>query len=251
MSKKKKTYIEETCGHLADIERKTMRSLRKKGHLFINVANDWIDINGAILDAYAEGERESFMLVTFWGLFKEVTWLHLFFVAGNYPLLLSRLRFIWESVFGAYYAETYKPRSRRDRAPGPSADDKVAWLEQQERQLGWRDCIGPTLCKIFPLAAREKKVLDHYHDLWNQLNRYVHPSAYLANRLIGPSTLSATDNFDKEWAAETLGIATHVFDLVWVAVLAFYPKAFDKLVQEGLSAKYPILDMVLENARRG
>lgn len=67
----------------------------------------------------------------------------------------------------------------------------------------------------------------------------------------GKKNCRLTDNFDKEWAVETLGIATEVFDLVWAAVFWFYPRAFDKVLQEGLSAKYPIIDIVLENARRG
>jgi hypothetical protein len=242
--KKRKTYIEQRCIDLVKIERKTMKRLGRKAHLFVHVANDWIDINGAILDAYPKAEAQSFLLITFWGLFKEVSWLQLFFVAGNYPLLLSRLRFIWESVFRAYYAETYQPRSRKDGAPGPSPDDKAAWLEQRERQLGWSDCLRPTLRKVVALPESQQ-IVDGRFELWKHLCRYVHPSAYLAGRMVGRSALHATDNFDRRWAVETLEAATCVFDLVWLAVLSFYPKALVRLTRDGLLGEYPLLGVRL------
>jgi hypothetical protein len=251
MGKKRETPIEAMYGHLAEIERRTAKRLGKKANLFLYIANDWIDIHHAILDAYPKGKCESFMLVTFWGLFKEIYWFHFFFSVGNYPLLLSRLRFVWESVFRAYFAETYKPRSAKDlEPPGPSADDKVEWLEMHEKYLRWGNCIKLVLCQVFPLAGKEKEVLEHYEGLWQRLHRYVHPSAYLANRLVGPAALHATDNFDKEWAIEAIDIATHVFDLVWMAVLAFYPEAFAKLAQGGLRTPYPILGQIIESARK-
>lgn len=89
----RKTYIEQRCIDLIKVERKTLKRLGKKAHVFIDVANDWLDINRAILDTYPGRQAWSFLLITFWGLFKEVTWLQFFFAAGNYPLVLSRLRF--------------------------------------------------------------------------------------------------------------------------------------------------------------
>jgi hypothetical protein len=245
VGKQRRTYIEEMCGRLVEIERRTLKRLGKKSGHFVNIANDWIDISSAILDAYPKAELNSFVLLTFWGLFKELCWFHFYFCAGNYPLLLSRLRFVWESVFRACFAETYRPHSAKAwETPGPSADDKVAWLEEHEKDLRWGNCLQVVLCQVFPLSAREKVVREHYKQRWLGLHRYAHPSAYLASRMIGPAALHVKDNFDKSWAVETIDIATDIFDLVWLAVLSFYPKAFDKLAQEGLLVDYPVLSLV-------
>ncbi len=211
----------------------------EKGGLFVNIANDLIDINGALFDSYRPDELNNLVFLTFWGVFKELTWFQFLFVSGNYPLLKSRLRFVWESMFRAYYAQTYSGRE----APGPSADDKVSWLEAQERHLRWENCIELVLRQLFPLADREQEVREYYHGRWQELNRYVHPSAYLAGRMVGDSALHFIDNFDKEWALATVAAATDVFDLVWLAVLQAFPKAGDRIAQEELSVEYPILKL--------
>ena len=129
MSEKPKLWVQEMCGHLAEIERETLKQLGEpKGGFFVNVANDCLDIIFAIQDAYSG--QHNLVLHTALGIFKEVSWFHFFFVSGNYPLLLSRLRFVWESVFRAYLAENY-PLGGQNAwpAPGPSPDDKLAWLK--------------------------------------------------------------------------------------------------------------------------
>jgi len=241
--KHRKLWVEETCSRLAEIERQTQESLGEEGDFFVNVANDWIEINSALIDAYPGELGHTLVVHTFQGLFKEVWWFQFLFVSGNYPLLLSRLRFIWESVFRAYFAEHYPlgpPQSWP--APGPSPDDKLAWLEKHERYLNWNRCIEPTLRAVFPLADREHNVREYYLGLWQKLHKYVHPSTYLAGKMIGESLLHVTDNFDEEWAREVFKIASTVFDLVWLAVLGHHPDAFDRL--EKVFADYPILKVI-------
>jgi hypothetical protein len=248
MSERQTLWVEEMCRSLAEIERKTLEKLgEEKGGFFIQVGNDWLKINSAVMDAYSGERGYNLVLHTFGGLFKEVYWFHFFFVTGNYPLLLSRLRFVWESVFRAYFAEHFPLGPHRSwAAPGPSPDDKVAWLKEHEGPcLNWDGCIEPVLRIVFPLADREKEVRDFYKAEWNELHKYVHPSAYLADKMIGESALHVTDNFDKKWALEAVGVATKVFDLVWLAILRHHPVAFEKV--ERLCGAYPILKIVFED----
>src|SRR5262249_51506717 len=92
------SWIEQQCARLVPIERETLNKLgEEKGAFFVSVANDWLAINSAVMHTYPDEQRCNLVVLTFFGLFKEVCWFHSFFVAGNYPLLLSRLRFVWES----------------------------------------------------------------------------------------------------------------------------------------------------------
>jgi hypothetical protein len=248
MSERQSLWVEEMCLRLSEIERETLEKLgEEKGGSFVAAANDWLEINSALMDTCPGEQGHNLVLHTFWGLFKEVTWFHFFFVSGNYPLLLSRLRYVWESVFRAYLAEHYPLGSQQPwPAPGPSPDDKLAWLEEHGKALDWDRCIEPVLRDVFPLAAREQEVRDHYKKLWQELHKYVHPSAYLAGRMIGDSALHVTDDFDEGWALEAVGIAARVFDLVWLAVLGHHPAAFERVKK--LSGDYPILKIVFEKA---
>ncbi len=80
---------------------------------------------------------------------------------------------------------------------------------------------------------------------FQELHKYVHPSANLAGKMIGESGLHVIDNFDEEWALETVRVATTVFDLVWLAVLTHHPLAFERV--ERLGGDYPILKSVFED----
>src|SRR5262249_650011 len=95
-----------------------------------------------------------------------------------------------------------------------------------------------------PLAENKQEVRDDYKARWQELHRYVHPSAYLAGRMIDESALHVLDNFDQEWALETVDIASCVMDLIWLAVLEHYPPAF--VLLDKLSPVYPILHSVFE-----
>ena len=247
MSERQTLWVEEMCRLLAPIERETLEKLgEEKGRFFIWVANDWLKINSAVMDVYPGEQGYNLVLHTFWGLFKEVYWFHFFFVSGNYPLLLGRLRFAWESVFRAYLAENYPLGSQRSwPVPGPSPDDKLTWLEEREKILGWDQCIEPVLTTVFPLAGREKEIRDFYKVQLQELHKYVHPSANLAGKMIGESGLHVTDNFDEAWALEAVRVASTVFDLVWLAVLRHHPLAFERV--ERLSGDYPILKSVFED----
>ncbi len=244
MTEKPKLWIESMCDLLADVERESRDCLGiEKNGFFVNVANDCMNINAAVRKAY--GEELNFLMHIAWGIFKEVTWFHFFFVSGNYPILLSRLRYVWESVFRAFFAENFFLPSDDCPwpLPGPTPDDKLAWLEKHERHLRWDSCMEPVLCVVLPLAGEEKEVRDHYKWRWDELNKYVHPSAYVASRLIDESALLVRDAFDEQWALETIDIARDVFDLVWLTMMRQHPRAFDDLAQ--LHEEYHVTSSIL------
>jgi hypothetical protein len=242
-----KTWIEQHCAHLVPIERKTMEKLGEEtADFFVCAANDCVRVTATVGKAYP-GEH-SLVLFTLMGLFKEACWFHSYFVAGNYPVLLNRLRFVWESMFRAYLAEHYPmgPCKKWD-TPGPTLDEKVAWLDQYGHQLNWDTCIGPVLRAVFPLADREQQVRDDCKQLFQYLHRYAHPSAYLLDRMTDESALHVADGFDEKWARQTAAIGARVFDLIWMVVFAHHPVVFEQI--ELLEGKYPVISVVFQGEK--
>src|SRR5260370_14081154 len=139
MGEMQSSYIEQHCARLVPIERETLEKLgEEKGGFFVSLANDWLAINSAVMEAYPGKQCCNLVVLTFWGLFKEVCWFHSFFVAGNYPLLLSRLRFVWESLFRAYFAEHYPiGLCREGDPPRPSPGDKLGRLDGPGQDPRW------------------------------------------------------------------------------------------------------------------
>ena len=245
------TLLGEQYEHLREIAEETFRSLGKEqaGH-FTRLANDWMDVLVAISNTYPENERlHSLMYLYLSGLFKEVIWFQLLFLAGNYALLLRSRRFIWEMIFRAYHVDTYVRESPSDpEPPGPTLDDKVEWLGQREKDMyRWDSFVKPTLLRLLP-QAKGTEMEECYKSLWDKLNAYVHPSKALLDRMVVSKTgFLVRDAFDREWALETVGTATMVFDLVWLAVISRFPGCAGLLAQKGLHVEYPIVTTALEN----
>jgi len=243
--------LEDEYKALRKIAEETFHSLgEEQAMYFINLANDWIEILGAIRDTCSEDEfLNSLMYICFSGLFKEVRWFQLLFFSGNYPLLYRNLRFIWEMIFRAYYVDTYALESPdAPEPPGPTIDERVEWLAQHERKLfKWDKFVKPTLRQLLP-QVEATEMEEYYHLLWDKLNEYVHPSKALLDRMVvGVPGLLMTDSFEKEWASETIEMATMIFDLVWVAVISRFPSCAELIAQKGLLLEYPIVTAALEN----
>jgi len=239
------SFVRVFCEHLAAAEQETLAGLgEEQSNRLLNIASDSIDITGAILDAYPREELNNLVYLAFSGVFKEVSWFHLFFLSGHYALLNARLRFVWESIYRASWAEANAVQSSAGAAL--SLDDRAAWLAGKEKGLRWDNCIEPTLRRLFPLADREQEVRNFYHNLWDKICEHVHPSQAVTEKLIGPSGLLMCNAFDKDWALETLTAATHVFDLAWLAVLQTFPKAADRFDGKTLSVVYPILKLAFD-----
>jgi hypothetical protein len=54
------------------------------------------------------------------------------------------------------------------------------------------------------------------------------------------------DRFDQEWAKETINVATDVFDLVWLAVIARFPGCLKMVATQGLIVVYPRTEEILK-----
>jgi hypothetical protein len=193
--------------------------------LCLHLAEDSFAIRDAILEAYPQEELlHSLVFIEFAGVLKELGWLHAMFVCGNYPLVLRQLRFNWERIFRALLADA--------DGPGPTVDDNHAWLTQREKPpLDWNRLIAPLLGRLSTAGALGKDEA-HYKALWDRLNRCVHPSGYLRERLVSESDLLAIDAFDEPWARETHADAAEVFGVVWLAVLSRFPRAVSALLAD-------------------
>ena len=249
MSDKHLSYLSEAYDRLKEIEQEGILRLgREKAFHFVELANDWIDIQAAISRTYSYNDLvQGLVYFYFFSLFKEVQWFQLHFLSGNYLLLGRGLRFVWEMIYRAYYTDTYTGES----PPGPSLADKIVWLEQRESTLRWGNCICPVLGKVFPLAEQEQEVREHYRRLWQSLHKYVHPSVDLVSRMMSESALLVTDSFDETWAAEIIQDATKVFDLIWLAVIARFPKCAPLLAQQKHGLVCPLTQAVLEKSSIG
>lgn len=244
------SFVRMFCEHLAAAERETLAGLgEEQSNRLLNIANDCIAIGGAIVDAYPSEELNNLVYFAFAGVFKEVSWFHLFFLSGHYALLNARLRFVWESIYRASWAEATAVQS----SPGAalSLDERAAWQAGKEKGLGWGNCIEPTLRRLFPRADREQDIRNFCHNLWDKICEHVHPSQAVTEKLIGPAGLLMCNAFDKDWALETLAAATHVFDLAWLAVLQTFPKAADRFEGNVLSVAYPFLKSAFDTAPTG
>jgi hypothetical protein len=72
-----------------------------------------------------------------------------------------------------------------------------------------------------------EEVVSLFKPLWDRLNRCVHPTGDLREKLIAnpEAPLHAIDAFDEAWARETHRDAVEVFGLLWLAVLSQFPAA--------------------------
>ncbi len=227
MSDSQKDFLSKLIGFWKEVADETNRVLGEEtAGFFIELYNDVIDIFGAINDAYPQAEWLcSITCIEFMGLLKETLWLHALFLCGNYPIVLSRLRFNWERIFRASYADAFaQEHPDEPDVPGLTLDDKYEWLMKQEdhNRLNWSRLIAPTLSRLFAASTLEE-VKSQFWPLWNRLNRCVHPSGDLREKLTGESALHHIDNFDEGWARQTRADAVEVFGLIFLAVLSQFP----------------------------
>jgi hypothetical protein len=243
MKTPQQSFVRFLCEHLGAVEKKTVRELGlKRGNFFATLYSDCLEIFSAVAEAYAPSGRVNLVFHALAGTLKELHWYQFLFVSGNYPLLNSRLRFVWELMFRCYYSQTYAGRD----APGPSADEKMQWLVTQCRTLNW-NTIAEVLKKLFPLEKTEQAALiAKYKTLWEALNLYVHPSGDLLLRMIDTSALHLNDGFDRQWALDTIDNAGQVFELVWFAVIHYHLDSMPALAKRKLHGKYLLLPRILK-----
>jgi hypothetical protein len=172
MNGTERSLVSTMQAHFVQIGKETTRALgKKKADSFVSLWNDSFTICDAIEQTYRPEDLSPslvwFRLATM-TFSAELYWLHFLFLAGNYSLIFPRLRFLWEMVYRAYYADTYQKESPKDPdGPGASLDQKSEWLEVLEEKcaLGWGKMVKRVLCQVFPLAKQEREVLDYYPQL--------------------------------------------------------------------------------------
>jgi hypothetical protein len=215
-------------GDLIEVAEMTVEQLAEKGawHFIEEPLSEWLCIHKALVHDYSEEElRSNLVYWDFQTLFKEIRWYQLLFLAGNYPLLSRGLRYVWELLFRAHYADTYSTNHPNDpSAPGPTVAEKAHWLADREGRLNWNTVIQPTLQALLP--GSEHAVIENlYHPLWNNLNECVHPSTNLRFRGILASS-NVKDNFHEGWAIEVMQESCQIFDLIWLSVLRLFPRSW-------------------------
>ncbi len=199
--------------------------------LFVDLSNDLIDVTRAILDAYP---RDDLLTSLVWydlaALTQQLFGMGFDFECGRYAEVGRGLRFAWESVFRAFYADRYFTlNSSPNDSPGPSLDEKVDWLDK--RHLSWNTLILPILRHVFPAWSEDERTVQ-FHPIWKRLNSVVHPSADWRLSGIGESTRHLWFHFDEGLARQLLGDASEVFALIWLITLNCFPLAVSTLVAD-------------------
>ncbi len=206
--------------------------------LFIKLASDAYDMHKAIVDTYSEAERlHSLVFAEFLGLWKELNWFQMHFLAGNYRLVLSQLRFNWDRLFRALHVDAYGEQNpTASDVPGRTLNEKHDWLMSREDRLNWRTLIAPTLARLFT-AEEPGEIEAHFKPLWERLNHCVHATGQLRERMSGESGLLVQDAFDPDWARDTHADAVEVFEVIWLAILSRFPLAVPALLADPCAFK--------------
>src|SRR5207247_248346 len=133
-------------------------------------------IAGAVQEAYsAEDLPTSLVWYDFTTIPQQLFGMGFDFWCGRYAEVGRGLRFAWESIFRAFYADQYLALNPgATDPPVQSLDEKIDWLE--ERSLNWNSIVLPVLRHVFA-AWSEAERSNQFHPIWKRLNSVVHPSA--------------------------------------------------------------------------
>lgn len=232
---------------LNEISKETAELLGDRAHCFIELYNDWLDIFCSLAKVYSKDlQLTSLVAADFLSLGKNLHWLHRLLHWGNYPLVMRGLRYDWELMFRAYFADVYQPSIPGDAdIPGNSVDDKIQWLESRGRDLHMNSLIVPIMKVLLP--KRDQEV---YKQLWRELNKHVHPTKALRYRMIEESGLALRDGFDQEWAGLTIKLACDVYDLIWLLTLYRFPEILPLLTDPRLFKHTPRTYQLLRELSR-
>jgi hypothetical protein len=207
----------------ATAEETARRIPPEESALFVGLSNDAIDILGAVQNAYPLADLQNSLVVfDSVAIHQQLFGMGLDFLCGRYAEVGRGLRFAWESIFRAFYADQYlilKPGA--SNPPPPKLDDKTAWLETQN--LNWNTILS-VLRRLFPPAS-DGELLDQFRPIWKRLNAVAHPSVEWRESGVGESVRHTWFHFDESLARQLLADAREVFTLIWLALLRCFPKA--------------------------
>src|SRR5262249_787124 len=142
------------------------------------------------------------------------------FYCGRYAEIGRGLRFAWESIFRAFYADQYLEMSPgANDPPDRSLDEKINWLDG--RHLDWNTVMRPVLRHLFQ-AWTETDRISRFHPIWKRLRAVSHPSADWRASGVGESNRHLWFHFDEGLARELLADASEVFATIWQAILVSF-----------------------------
>jgi len=218
------TILDNLYEQWREIRKETIERLGGKEALKIIDfhANNWIDIVKWISSEYKREEQMNIIGFQFFRLFKEVYRLQFLFHTGNYPTAYRNLRYILEMICQAYYVDSKYPTLSLDEQMEKTKD-------VEERVFGW-SIVSSTLEKVLNKTVEEVRA--GFKPLWDNLNRYAHPSVRQMD-LVAQKDFAAlvTDSFNETLARELLGVTDKVFDIAYAVVLRRFPKVIT-LVQQ-------------------
>jgi hypothetical protein len=245
-------YLDHFNGRHRQVAEQTVAALGEdRALLFVSLQSDWVALLGAFQELWAGPitdrnlyavtlAHSSLLLIDFPGLLLEMDRQQFAFLGGHYAAVGRSLRYVWELMYRALWADTYaETHAHDDDLPGPTADEKAEWLRTRENRLNRKTVIEPLLRQLVP-DAEHSRINGYFIPIWERLNRVVHPSWDLRDRLLNPSALAVADNFDAAWAAEVLSDAATVFDLIWLAVLSRFPDCRALLVNDKTFTHCPL-----------
>lgn len=210
------------------IRRETVRQLGEREALKIIDfhANNWIDLVRWISSKYKREEQMNIVIFQFSRLFKEIYWLQFLFHTGNYSTAYRSLRYILEMICQASYIDRKYPALTLD-----AQIEKTREIE--ERVFGW-NVVNSVICKV--LKKPDEEILVSFRLLWNDLNKYAHPSV-MQIEVVAKEDFSALvmDSFNENLAKALLEATDKVFDIVYAVVLKRFPKAI------GLAQQYEFI----------
>lgn len=222
------TILDNLYEQWREIRKETIERLGGKEALKIIDfhANNWIDIVKWISSEYKREEQMNIIGFQFFRLFKEVYWLQFLFHTGNYPTAYRNLRYILEMICQAYYVDS--------KYPTLSLDEQMEKTKDLEERVRAWDIVSGTLKKV--LNKTDAEVRAGFKPLWDDLNRYAHPSVRQMD-LVAEKDFAAlvTDSFNENLAKALLEATDKVFDIVYAVVLKRFPKAI------GLAQQYEFI----------
>ncbi len=228
MNTKRTRDLEEILDNLyeswREIRKETIEGLgeREAAKIIDFHAQNWIDVTEWISSTYGRQGQMNIVYFQFFRLFKEIYWLQFLFHTGNYPTVYRNLRYILEMICQAYYIDT--------KHPNLTLDEQIEKMtEIEERIYGW-NIVSNALCKVFDKT--EQEIRARFKPLWDDLNKYAHPSARQMDLVAEKDFASlVTDSFNQSLARKLLEETDQVVDIVYAIILTKFPKTISPVQQ--------------------
>jgi len=182
--------------------------------------NTWRDIHGSILEVYKALSWKSLLFLFFNSLFKEIYWIQLLFLWGNYRVIGRNLRFILEEIALG---------SNIDRKfPNLDLDSKMKKADDIYRKTyGW-NLLQSVLAEMGIKKNSQLKTIKE--TFWDLFHEDVHPKPIrlLEISQIDPKS-TVRDSFNEDLAEECLARIDASFDLIYSIVIYDFPDIVEEL----------------------